>query len=66
MDSKPFWQSRTIWGGLITFLVALAATFGIELPFGAEALTEAVMTLVGAVGALLVVIGRAGAKTSIS
>lgn len=65
MDSKPFWQSRTIWGGLIAFLVSLLTTFGFELPFGAEQMTDAVMVIVGSVGALLVVIGRAGASTSI-
>lgn len=66
METKPFWQSRTIWGGLIAFLVSLMTTFGFELPFGAEAMTDAVMVIVGSLGALLVVIGRAGATKAIS
>lgn len=66
MDTKPFWQSRTIWGGIVGFLVSVAATFSVELPFGAEELTDAVMTLTSAVAVLLVVIGRTGATKAIT
>lgn len=66
MDSKPFWQSRTLWGAIITFLTAMLATFGFEIPGGAEQLTDAVLTIVGALGVILTAIGRFGATKSLN
>lgn len=66
MESKPFWQSRTLWGGIIMFAVSIAGTLGWELPFGADALTDAVMTIVGTVGAVLVAVGRVGANKQLT
>lgn len=66
METKPFWQSRTLWGGVIMFGVSVANTLGWELPFGADQLTEAAMVVVGTIGAVLVAVGRLGADKQLT
>lgn len=66
MESKPFWQSRTLWGGVMMFAVSVAGTLGWEIPYGAEALTDAIMTIVGTVGAILVAVGRMNASKQLT
>lgn len=66
METKPFWQSRTLWGGVIMFAVSIANTLGWEIGTDAAALTDAVMVLVGTIGAVLVAVGRLGADKQLS
>lgn len=62
-QSKPWYQSKTIIGALVTGAAAVAATFGLEIgPEGQEQITTG---LVGIIGAVVVVIGRVKAKDKI-
>ena len=66
IDQKPWWLSRTIWGGLFAFLAGLAQEVGIPLS-GAEvtALTDSWLNIIGIVGGILAVYGRAKADKRI-
>ncbi|TDK37229.1 hypothetical protein E2F50_10100 [Rhizobium deserti] len=67
MDSSKTWyQSKTVWGGLIAILASVLQATGVEL--GAETQSELVdiaVTLSGAAGGLLAIYGRLTATTSI-
>lgn len=64
--TKTWWQSKTVWGGLVAVAAALAKASGAEIPLADQnAITDAVITLMGAVGGLLAIYGRLSARTSI-
>ena len=59
LDSKPWYRSKSIWGGIVAVLAVLATGLGFELDGAAQAdLVEAILQLVGVGGALLAVFGR--------
>lgn len=63
---KAWYQSKTVWGGLVAVGAAVAGAFGIDL--GAEAqgqIVQNVTALAGAVGGIVAVIGRVTAKDTI-
>ncbi len=62
-DTKPWWQSRGIWGGLIA-LVATAVSVLLHKTIPADsqsALVDGIIALAQAVGGILAVWGRATA-----
>ncbi|MGE6743509.1 hypothetical protein ACQKGC_24855 [Allorhizobium pseudoryzae] len=64
--TKTWWQSKTVWGGLVAVAAALAKASGAEIPLVDQgAITDAVVNLTGAVGGLLAIYGRLSARTSI-
>ncbi|SIP94079.1 hypothetical protein SAMN05880590_101337 [Rhizobium sp. RU35A] len=66
-DAKPWYQSKTIWGGLIAILAAVMQASGKEIsPASAGDLTEAATNVAGAVGGILAVYGRLSARTNIT
>jgi hypothetical protein len=67
METKPFYQSKAVWGGVIALLSVVAGAFGYSV--GADdqiALVDALATGGGAVGALLAVYGRIVASGKIT
>jgi uncharacterized membrane protein YhaH (DUF805 family) len=54
MESKPFWQSRTLWGAVSLVAVSLAQAFGYDIG-DANGWTSVVLTLIGGV---VTVVGR--------
>jgi hypothetical protein len=65
-NSKSWYQSRTIWGGVVALIAAGAGFFGYDLDAGAhEALTDALISGAGAVGAVVAIYGRLAAKSTI-
>ncbi len=66
-NSKAWYQSKAVWGGLIAVLASVLQARGMEVsPVAQGDLAEAGTSLVGAVGGLLAVYGRLSAKTSIT
>ncbi|MCY1664161.1 hypothetical protein [Rhizobium sp. SL86] len=64
--TKTWWQSKTVWGGLVAVAAALAKASGAEISFADQnAITDAVINLMGAVGGLLAIYGRLCARASI-
>ena len=59
VDEKPWYLSKTIWGSLIAVAAALSATLGIPLDSATQAqLSDIVVQMVGAAGALIAIYGR--------
>jgi hypothetical protein len=66
-NSKAWYQSKAVWGGLIAVLASVLQARGMEVsPVAQVDLAEAGTSLVGAVGGLLAVYGRLSAKASIT
>jgi hypothetical protein len=60
--SKPWWQSRTIWGIAITVISAVAPKYG---PI-AEVVPDVISNVGIAVGSILAAIGRIKAKKEVT
>lgn len=59
MDTKPIWQSKTVWGAGVAILASLAGLFGYTFsPDDQGVLIELITTVVTAGGGLLAVYGR--------
>lgn len=60
---KPWWQSRTIWGVLVSLAGGLAALLGREFTTAdQEQLLEALSAIAIAAGSILAIIGRVKAS----
>lgn len=62
MDSKPFWQSKTLWVNVIAGAAAVSTAFGLNL--GLDADTQ--VALVGGVMAVINVILRLITKAPVT
>ena len=63
MQTKKWYQSQTIWGGIIAFLMFIVTVFGLDLDQGM--ITELITRLAELVGLIMVILGRLNAKTII-
>ncbi|WP_102957775.1 hypothetical protein [Mangrovicella endophytica] len=65
-DTKSWYQSKTIWGSLVSLGVALASFFGVDIEGStSDALILALGNAATAVGAVVAIIGRIRAEKSI-
>ncbi len=66
IDSKAWYQSKTVWGALIAVAASLLRLGGVELGLDIQGeLADAAVTLAGAIGGLLALYGRVSAQASI-
>ena len=66
METKAWWQSKTIWGGLVAIGSALAGVAGIAIsPELQDEIVALVMVIAGGVGGLLSIYGRIKADKEI-
>jgi len=67
MDTtKPWYQSRTVWGGLLAIAGPLAGFVGLDIERAAGGeLADAIVALVSAAGGLLAIWGRLKARSTI-
>lgn len=66
-DSKPWYASKGIWGGIIAAVTAALAAFGVTITESdQESLVQSGLALVAAVSAVLGVYGRAKASKKLS
>jgi len=62
IDTKYWYQSKTVWGSLIAILASVLQAGGFELDEGSQGnLAEGIVTLAGAIGGLLALYGRLSA-----
>lgn len=65
-DEKHWYQSKTIWGGLVALGAALGGLFGVEIDAASnEALVAALTNAAAAIGAVVAIIGRLDAVKAI-
>jgi len=58
-SNKPWYKSKTVWGGIVALLAGIAGIFGYTLGIEEQAvLTSALIGIGSAVGGLLAVYGR--------
>ena len=63
---KPWYASRTIWASIVAVLASVAGLVGAEVePDDAALLTDSIMNVVAAAGAIIAVIGRVVARSRI-
>ncbi|MCQ8781091.1 hypothetical protein [Mangrovibrevibacter kandeliae] len=66
IDEKPWYQSKTIWGGIVALGSAAAGNWGVKVDAASgDALVLALTSAATAVGAVLAIIGRVTADTAI-
>ena len=59
LDLKPWYQSKTVWGALISIAAPLLGRAGLEVGGAEQAeIADALTTLAGTVGGLLALYGR--------
>ncbi len=65
-DIKPWWQSKTLWGAIVTIGSAALGLAGLDLgDADREALVELLTSLGAAVGGLIAIVGRIAARDRI-
>jgi hypothetical protein len=65
-DIKPWWQSKTLWGGIVTLGSAALGLAGLDLgDADREALIELLTSLGAAIGGVIAIFGRITAKNRI-
>lgn len=66
-EEKAWYRSKTIWGGIVAFVAAVSGLFGIDIDQASgEALAVALTDAVAAIGAVVAIVGRLDAQTTIS
>jgi hypothetical protein len=59
VDEKPWYQSKTIWGSLISIAAAFTGIAGITLDPASQAeITDAIVQMISAAGAIIAIHGR--------
>lgn len=65
-DMKPWWQSKTLWGAIVTIASSILGLAGLELgEADAETLTGLLTSLGAATGGIIAIVGRLKAKSRI-
>tara|TARA_R110002020_G_scaffold18931_6_gene65450 strand:+ start:1242 stop:1448 length:207 start_codon:yes stop_codon:yes gene_type:complete len=65
-DIKPWWQSKTLWGAIVTLGSASLGLAGLDLgETDREALIELLTSLGAALGGVIAIFGRVTAKSRI-
>ncbi len=65
-ESKKWWQSKAVWGGLVAIGAAVAGAFGVVVDQGTQdQVIQLITVIAGAVGGLLSVYGRLKAEKMI-
>lgn len=66
-DEKKWYQSKTIWGGLVALGGAVAGLFGADIdPASGNSLATALTDAAAALGAVIAILGRLDAVKTIA
>ena len=66
IDSKPWYQSRTVWASVVAMLAAFGSLIGEPgAAFADPALIDAILTVVSAVAGFVALLGRLMARSRI-
>lgn len=65
-DTKKWWESTGVWGGVVAFLVAVVPLFGYQINLSdKDALEGLILGAVGGIGGIIAIIGRVRASSRI-
>ncbi|MCK5296456.1 MAG: hypothetical protein KAJ75_06175 [Alphaproteobacteria bacterium] len=66
IDTKPWWKSQGVWGGIIAVAAGIGGLFGYSISGADQAsIAEAGIGIASAVGGLVAIIGRISASKNI-
>ncbi len=67
LNSKPWYQSKTIWASLIAIGAGIASPFGVDIDQALQiSISQAVMQFITAASSIFAIFGRITAKSAIS
>lgn len=67
VEEKQWYQSKTVWGALLSITASLVGALGISIDTTAQSdIADAMIQFVGAVGAMIAIYGRLSATEIIS
>ncbi len=67
VEEKNWYESKTIWGALLAIGASFMGVFGVSIDTVAQAdLADAMIQLIGAIGAMTAIYGRLSATDIIS
>ncbi|WP_449246283.1 hypothetical protein [Desulfarculus baarsii] len=65
-ETKPWYQSKTIWGGVVSFIAVVGGLFGLNMNADEQtAVTEGLMAVGGLIGVGMTIWGRLSASKGI-
>lgn len=65
-EAKPWYQSRTVWGGLVAFGAAMAGLLGVDVDAAThEMLALSLTNGAAAIGAVVAILGRLAAQKTL-
>ncbi|WP_417417477.1 hypothetical protein [Hoeflea sp.] len=65
-DMKPWWQSKTLWGAVVTIVSAVLGLTGLDIAEAdREALTGLLTSLGAGLGGVIAIMGRIRARNRI-
>lgn len=65
-DTKKWYMSKSVWGGMISVAAAVAGAFGFNIGADEQSiLAESAVAVAGIVGAVVAVVGRVKASKKI-
>ncbi len=67
VEEKNWYRSKTVWGALVAIFASVSGSFGLSMDAGSQGqLTEAILQLISALGAVFALYGRLTATDVIS
>lgn len=66
-SKKQWWQSRTVWGGIIVIFAVIGQYLGYQITAEQQAsIVESIMELIAAAGGMIAIFGRIAANEKIA
>ena len=66
LTDKPWWQSKTIWGGAVAVGAGLAGLFGVDIDASTQdGIVQNILSVASGVGGLIAIYGRLKAEQSV-
>ena len=67
MEEKKWWQSKTMWAGIVALILGILSTAGaVDLSGEADIIVEKIMDIVTGIAGFIAIYGRVTAKSKIA
>jgi len=66
MNTKPWFQSKTIWGSVVAFVAMALKAFGVDINADSPQLVDGILNVVSFAGTILAIYGRVRANSIIA
>lgn len=62
MDTKPWWQSKTIWGVVVALVAQVLKSSGVDISAESPQLIDGILNVISLIGTVLAIYGRVRAS----